>query len=125
MIKNGARYLLLFTLLGCGGGVIQRIDYATPKPESGVLVVSIIPRGGSLFIDGKYSGEIDRYASGGRIPIPVGKRRLRIERLGYYSWYDYLDVGPREYPLRIKLVKMITAENPAMDAGNRMKTSLE
>ena len=123
MIKKAAWYLLLFTLLSCGGGVIQRIDYATPRPESGVLVVSIVPRGGSIFIDGKYSGEIDRYASG-RIPIPVGKRRIRIERLGYYSWYDYLDVGPREYPLRIKLVKVIT-DNPALDAGNRMKTSLE
>ena len=114
---------LAFLMPACGGGVIQRVDYATPKRDTGVLLIAITPPNGSIYIDGKYSGEVARYAAG-RIPVPVGQRRISIHRSGYYTWYKNLKVEPREYPFTIKLVATIQ-NNPNLDPGNGIKSGLE
>ena len=112
-----------FLLSACGGGVIQRLDYATPKLNTGVLVISITPPNCSVFIDGKYSGEVDRYAAG-RIPVPVGVRRISIQRSGYYTWYKTLKIEPKEYSFKVRLIATIQ-DNPSLDPGNRIKSGLE
>ena len=109
--------------LGCGGGVIQRMDYATPTQEYGILVLTATPPDASIFIDGQFAGIVSRHAHG-RVPIRAGMRRIRIEHLKYYSWYRTMKIGLQEHTIKVRLVPLIT-ENPVLDAGNGMKTGLE
>ena len=115
--------ILVSICFGCGGGVIKRIDYATPTPKKGVLAIQVSPPDASLFLDGQYAGEIDRYAAA-RVPVHVGVRRVKITRSGYYPWYAILKIAPREHSLTVQLVREIRNKRET-DAGNEIKTGLE
>ncbi|MEE2785971.1 MAG: PEGA domain-containing protein [Myxococcota bacterium] len=109
--------------LGCGGGVIQRVDYATPTPRAGILHVTVVPPDAEIYIDGAYRGLIERYADG-RIPVPTGRRRIKIARQGYYSWYVVLEVESALQRLKVRLVPSVH-NNRYRDAGHEIQTGLE
>ena len=97
--------LLSALLLGCGGGVIQRVDaLPTPPKGTGFVQVQAQPTSLDIFVDGGYFGRVDRW-KGGVLRLPVGPHRLSFQKTGYYPWYGQLVAGEEAVTLNVRLVR--------------------
>ena len=114
---------LFVVCASCGGSVIQRIDYATPSPGRGVIHFDATPTDAEIYVDGAYMGLVERYA-GGRMPIKIGIRRIKINRPGYYAWYAVKTIKRETVRLKVRLVPHIH-NNRYRDAGHEIQTGLE
>lgn len=101
--------LSLLPLMGCGGGVIQRVDALPPAaPGTGFVEIQCEPKDADLYIDGKYRGRLDGYAHG-VIRVPEGARRIKIAKAGFYPQYAYVQAGPEAVRFKTHLVPSIDA----------------
>ncbi len=96
--------LLGLVLLGCGGGVIQRVDALPPAPPGqGFVEISCEPADAEVYVDGRFFGRLDGYAQG-VVRLPEGRRRLSLRKPGHYPWHGEVDVGPTPARVQTRLV---------------------
>lgn len=101
MMRN---FLILLTLSGCGGGVIQRAgELPPPPPGVGFVQITCEPTDAELFVDDRYAGLLSGYAQG-VVRLPEGRRRLKLVRKGFYAWYGEVVAGPQATTLTTHLV---------------------
>lgn len=101
MTRGGSALMgLLITalLLGCGDGVIQRIDgprdpLASPKPGR-LIQVQATPKEVEVYVDGAYQGRLDGYRQG-VLRLKPEARRIRLSKLGFEDWYGLIPAGER------------------------------
>ncbi|MBU0552268.1 PEGA domain-containing protein [Myxococcota bacterium] len=89
---------LCAALIGCGDGVIQRIDdprdpLASPAPGRR-LRIEATPPDVDIYIDGVYHGRLDGYRQG-TLPIPAAARRIQLSKPGFEGWYALIPAGER------------------------------
>ena len=104
MIVRLVAWALLF-FQGCGAGVVIDTRRA-PTPPKGMVSLRIIvePADAEIYLDGRFMGTVDRYRDGW-IAFEPSTKRLRLERLGFYTWYMLREPGDQSKAVRARLVK--------------------
>ena len=91
--------------LGCGGGVVQRMDSPPPPPRgSGALQLVTEPVSAVIYVDGQYRGTVDRYRQGW-ISLEKGARRIALKAKNHYTWYELIEVGDEPLKRRVRLLR--------------------
>ncbi len=78
--------------------------------EKGLLVVSSIPAGAEVYIDGKRVATTDA-----ELYLPPGRYRVRLEKAGYLPYETEVEVfSGRSTSVEAKLIKMVFGLSPAI-----------
>ena len=104
--------LLIFSMsfLGCGGGVVQRIDDPPPLPAAQrAIQISVVPADAEVFVNGRYMGTIDRYRDGW-MAVPSKDCRIQVSQAGYYSWYAEVPDGHTPWRIKLELLKLVNSD---------------
>ena len=112
------------SFLGCGGGVIQRIDgTANHLPlaplNQGFIELPQGPETTCIYLNDRYIGQYSDYPRS-MILIPKGKHRIKLLAPGFAPFYMEVMISPRK-PVRVKAsllslspsasIKMISPSN--------------
>lgn len=101
------RALLLLACLGCGGGVVQRVDALPPAPPGkGFLAIHVTPPDVDLYLGDAFMGRVDGYAQG-VVRLPIGTHRVTLQRAGYYPHHALVHVDEAGQSLTVALVPRI------------------
>ena len=104
--------LIIFSMyfLGCGGGVVQRIDGPPPLPAAQrALQISVAPSDAEVFVNDRYMGTIDRYRDGW-IAVPSKGCRIQVSQAGYYSWYAEVPDGHQPWRIKVELLRLVDSD---------------
>lgn len=114
LIKSSRYGLYCFTLLalvlsmytlGCGGGVIQRIDEQAKVPppaptNKGFLELPQGPKNTRIYLNDRYIGRYSDYPRT-MILLPKGSHRIKLLAPNYAPFYMEVVISPHR-PLRVK-----------------------
>ena len=93
------------SFLGCGGGVVQRIDGTVDSlppapPNQGFIELPQGPKMTRIYLDDRYIGRYSDYPRT-MILIAKGKHRIKLLAPGYAPFYMEVIISPHK-PVRVK-----------------------
>ena len=105
LISLGFLWVGHTSLLGCGGGMIQRIDGTVdslpPAPRNqGFIELPQGPEMTRIYLDDRYIGRYSDYPRT-MILIAKGKHRIKLLAPGYAPFYMEVIISPHK-PVRVK-----------------------